>query len=171
MSYMRLGAAVSMGLALVTAACGSSSGSHSTSATVRRLAPTTTVGVDQVPAVIDVAYVQRVMDALDQVLGDAIRALVAAREPNREFYDRLRAVYGDPEFARQEASYGREAANGLAIFRPSPGNPVTVVQRLIAAQRACLFAAVDRSLAQALNEAPRPGTTAGYIALKPKTAD
>ena len=131
MSYMRLGAAVSMGLALVTAACSSSSGSHSTSATVRRLAPTTTVGVDQVPAVIDVAYVQRVMDALDRVLGDAIRALVAAREPNREFYDRLRAVYGDPEFARKEEAFGRTAARGLATIRVDPGNPQTQVTRVI----------------------------------------
>src|SRR2546422_5012378 len=131
MSYMRLGAAVSMGLALVTAACSSSSGSHSTSATVRRLAPTTTVGVDQVPAVIDVAYVQRVMDALDQVLGDAIRALVAAREPNREFYDRLRAVYGDPEFAREEAAYGSAAARGLESMRTQPGNPMTRVDQLV----------------------------------------
>src|SRR5688500_3647961 len=83
------------------------------SATVRN-APTTAaatgatvVPVDQVPAVIDVAYVQRVIDALDHVMGDAVRALVAAKAPDREFYERLRAVYLDPEFERVQASFGR----------------------------------------------------------------
>ena len=81
-------------------------------ATSRATTTTTVVPVDQVPAVIDVAYVQRVIDALDHVMGDAVRALVAAKVPDREFYERLRAVYLDPEFERVQADLRAKRRGG-----------------------------------------------------------
>ena len=126
-------------------------------ATVRNEPATTTtsvVPVDQVPAVIDVAYVQRVIDALDRVMGDAVRALVAAKAPDRKFYERLRAVYLDPEFERVQASFGRSAANELAGFSDSPGNPVTRIGRIITAANDCIFAEVDRNLGPAYKDPP-----------------
>ena len=103
---------------------------------------TSVVPVDQVPAVIDVAYVQRVIDALDHVMGDAVRALVAAKAPDRAFYERLRAVYLDPEFERVQAGFGRSAANDLSGFSDTPGDPVTRIGRVIKTTGDCVFAEV-----------------------------
>ena len=137
-------------------------------ATVRKEAATTTtsvVPVDQVPAVIDVAYVQRVIDALDHVMGDAVRALVAAKAPDRAFYERLRAVYLDPEFERVQSSFGRSAANDLAGFRDAPGDPVTRVGRVITAANDCIFAEVDRDLGPTHKESPSPEVRHSYLGL------
>ena len=137
-------------------------------ATVRNEPATTTssvVPVDQVPAVIDVAYVQRVVDALDHVMGDAVRALVAAKAPDREFYERLRAVYLDPEFERVQASFGRSAANDLAGFSESPGDPITTVGRIITAAHDCIFAEVDRNLGPTHKGQPSPEERQTFLAL------
>lgn len=132
-------------------------------ATVRNEPATTTtsvVPVDQVPGVIDVAYVQRVIDALDQVEGDAVRALVAAKAPDGEFHDGIRAIYLDPQFDRVQASYGRSVAQGMVELRADPGDPVTSIDRLIKTTGDCVFAAVTRNFGALLKEPPtvhKPG--------------
>lgn len=144
------------------------------SATVRNEPATTTtsvVAVDQVPAVIDVAYVQRVIDALDHVMGDAVRALVAAKAPDRAFYERLRAVYLDPEFERVQADFGRLAADELRALREDPGDPVTKVDRLISGASSCVFAKVTRTFGPALRDEPAREDTESFLALGLKRAE
>jgi hypothetical protein len=145
------------------------------SATVRNEPATTTttplVPVDQVPAVIDAAYVQRVIDALDHVMGDAVRALVAAKAPDRAFYERLRAVYLDPEFERVQSSFGRSAANDLAGFSDTPGDPVTRIGRVITAANDCIFAEVDRDLGPAYKDPPSPEERHAFLGLGTKKPD
>jgi hypothetical protein len=136
------------------------------SATVRTEPPTTTtsvVPVDQVPAVIDVAYVQRVIDALDHVEGDAVRALVSAREPNRAFYERIRAIYLDPQFDRVQTSYGRSAAQEMVERRADPEDPVTMIDRIIKVNGDCVFAAVTRDFGPILKVPPTEERKKGYI--------
>jgi hypothetical protein len=143
-------------------------------ATVRNEPATTTttgVPVDQVPGVIDVAYIQRVIDALDRVMGDAVRALVAAKAPDREFYERLRAVYLDPEFERVQASFGRSAADGLAGFSDAPGNPITRVGRVLTTANDCIFAEVDRDLGPTLDHAPSQEQRRTFLGLGTKKAE
>jgi hypothetical protein len=115
---------------------------------------TTVVPVDQVPAVIDVAYVQRVIDALDRIEGAAVRELVRAREPNREFYETIRAIYLDPQFDRVHASYGRSAAQEMVELRTDPGDPVTTIERLISATGDCIFATASRDFGPILKVPP-----------------
>ncbi len=139
------------------------------SATVRTEPATTTtsvVPVDQVPAVIDVAYVQRVIDALDHVMGDAVRALVAAKAPDRAFYERLRAVYLDPEFERVQAELGRAAAEELTTIRLNPGDPIARVERMISASPNCIFVAAFRSLEPLFTRTPAESETRGFLGLK-----
>lgn len=69
-------------------------------------APTTTTNPYAVPAVIDAAYVTKVTAALDKVLGDAIRSMVAAGTITTDGYDRLRAIFGSTELL---AEYGNSA--------------------------------------------------------------
>src|SRR3954464_237000 len=54
---------------------------------------TTTTNPYAVPAVIDVAYVNRVLAGLDAAVGDAMRLVVSTHTVPREAYDRLRAIY------------------------------------------------------------------------------
>jgi hypothetical protein len=130
-------------------------------------ATTTTTGVpvDQVPAVIDVAYVQRVIDALDRVEGDAVRELVRARVPNREFYERIRAIYLDPQFQRVQESYGLSAAANLSTLVENPGDPATRIERLITASSECIFATDIRDFGPILKVQPDEATKRAYIAL------
>jgi hypothetical protein len=156
-------------VSVLAAACsGSGDTSRGASPTVREEAPTTTapvVPVDQVPAVIDVAYVQRVIDALDHVMGDAVRELVAARVPNRAFYERLRAVYLDPEFQRVQTDFGADAAAGLKDLREKPGDPITRVERLITATQECIWVADTRDFGAVLRVDPAEETKRGFLAL------
>ena len=135
-------------------------------ATVRKEAattPTSVVPVDQVPAVIDVAYVQRVIDALDHVEGDAVRALVSAREPNLAFYERIRAIYLDPQFDRVQTSYGRSAAQEMIELRDHPEDPVTRIDQNIKVTGDCVFAAVTRDFGPILKVPPTDELKKGYI--------
>src|SRR5436190_5948991 len=126
--------AVALGLAACSGGGGSNGSDAVTSTTVTAPAPTTTTltPVDQVPAVITVEYVQRVMDALDRVEGDITRLLVSKRVPTPEFRQMLTALYDEPAFSKAEASYGRDAARELDVYRPDPGNPMTVVNQVLA---------------------------------------
>src|SRR5215210_7615219 len=120
------------------AAC-SGDGEEAPAATVPRPTTTTTTPLSEVPARIDVAYVQRVMNELDRVLGDALRVLVAKKGPSQEFVDLLRAVYDEPEYSRADASFRSEAASGFETFRDPPGSPTTRVERIIKASSECVF--------------------------------
>src|SRR5581483_9697737 len=104
--------------ASLLAACGSGRGgpdaSAATTTTVAAATTSTTVTpVDQVPAVITVEYVQRVMDALDKVEGNLTRKLYADKLPSPEWRNGLMAIRSGPAFDTAEADYGRDAANSF----------------------------------------------------------
>ena len=149
------------------------SGARRPTATVATEPATTTttgVPVDQVPAVIDVAYVQRVIDALDRVEGDAVRELVRAGVPNREFYERIRAIYLDPQFERVQESYGLSAADGLSALATSPGNPITMINSIITATSECIFATDVRDFGPMLKVSPDEASKRNYLGLGRKDA-
>jgi hypothetical protein len=108
-----------------------------------------------VPEVIDVAYVNRVLAGLDQVTGDIVRLVVAAKAIPREALERLQAIYVDdpanPNSLVQLAIDGMQGAilEGFPETRNNPGNLVTIVTELITATSTCIFAKVeqDRSAA------------------------
>ena len=130
---------------------------------------TTTIDVAKVPATIDVAYVQAVMNSLDKVTGDAVRVFVAQRGPNKEWYETFRAVFDEPFFSSIERDFGSYAANGLKPLRPSPGNPMTTVKRVVDSSPSCIVAEIDRTYS-ALYTTP-PGRPEGFIQLRLKKQD
>jgi hypothetical protein len=117
-----------------------------------------------VPAVIDVAYVEKVMAALDHVYGDGIRALARERTITQEFLEHLRAVYTPSEFEVAQDVWVKDVAAGLQGLLPNPGDPRTTIARLIRNERSCVVAAVTRSFA-ATRSAPDKVTPPWYIAL------
>jgi hypothetical protein len=161
---------VSIGVtAAALAGCG---GGHSRSGATGATVPTgptaTTVDVAHVPATIDTSYAQHVMDALDQVLGDAIRVFVANKGPNQQFVDLLSAVYDEPQYSREVADYGRDAARNLQGYSNQPGNPVTKVTKVIGATSSCILLGVDRDFGRIFNQDPAADKLGVYVQLSRK---
>ena len=162
---------VGVATASLTSCGGSAHRPGATSATVPPGLTVTSVDLAHVPATIDIAYVQKVMDALDHVLGDAIRVFVANKGPNQQFIDLLSAVYAGPQYDHEVANYGRLAAEwqsgSTSPIRENPGDPVTRVESLVDSSRTCVVALVDRSFAAVFSSPPTPGTTSAVIQLAP----
>ncbi len=157
-------------LAALLAGCdgGSGKGPESTLPPPPPSTTTTTIDVTKVPATIDVAYVQAVMNSLDKVTGDAVRVFVAQRGPNKEWYETFRAVFEEDLFKKLESEFGNFAARGLEPLKPAPENPRTTVKRLIDSSPTCIVAEVDRSFGPLLREPPLPDAIPGFVQLNIK---
>ncbi|MDQ3756591.1 MAG: hypothetical protein M3394_01920 [Actinomycetota bacterium] len=119
-----------------------------------------------VPAVIDVAYVEKVMEALDHVYGDAIRILAREREITPEFLEHLAAIYTEQEFRIAERAWVQDVAGGLPNLRHAPGDPATTVKEALRLDSHCVLIAVDRHFRQSRsNETDTPQK---YLGLVPK---
>jgi hypothetical protein len=154
-----------------SAACNSGSdGDRGTAAanTVRtEPAPTTTTNPYAVPAVIDEAYVNRVLAGLDAALGDITRLVMRTKTIPPEAYDRLKSLYTDPDFLQIKIDgYQRDIRDGFASYKPVPGNKVSTVSQLITAQQSCIFVRVDRDYSN-VRISPRAELDTQWVALKP----
>jgi len=149
-------------LALLLTAC--SSGHRVPTAKVRP-APPTTADPYAVPAVIDVAYVNRVLAALDQVNGNATREAVRAKALTPEFMADLRAVYEGVALEQELKVWSITAQRAFAGFSAAPGNRRTTVIALTTATPACVFVKTHRDYSAAT---PSPGPDLPhYITLRP----
>ncbi|MGH9151039.1 MAG: hypothetical protein ACRD03_01255 [Acidimicrobiales bacterium] len=156
--------------ALAVAGCTGSAGT-SAEPTVPTAAPTTPttapLDVSVIPEVIDERYLAEVLAALDEVDSEATRMIVAAKNVTPAAADYLNAVYSDEEVDRQLENWYRSIADDLELkgIRPSPGNRVTTVERVISASPACVWLAVRRDYS-AVNFDPGPEEIE-YVALRP----
>jgi hypothetical protein len=168
---------VVLGLCALAACSGKSEAKSVRPATpATTVAPTTTTDprvapVDQVPEVITVEYVQRVMDALDRGEGDLTRKLVHDRVPTPAFRQMLTAIFDEPAFSQAEASFGRDAARNLDVYVESPGDPATTVKQLLDSSSSCVVAAVDRDLGPQLRTVPPTASRNAVIILRTKKED
>jgi hypothetical protein len=168
--------AIRVGLAILaltaSVACQSSSGADRGAAanTVATEPPATattaTTSPYAVPAVIDVTYVNRVLAGLDAVVGDVTRLVVRTKTIPREAYDRIKAVYVDPDFMQLTIdNFQTDIRRNFAGYKPEPGNKLTLVTELITAQSTCIFAKVKRDYS---NVAVTPSTSESlWVAIKP----
>lgn len=142
------------------------------SATVRtEPVTTTTTNPYAVPAVIDVAYVNRVLAGLDAAVGDAVRMVTKAKGIPPEAYDRLKAVYADPDrLQRAIDGLQRDVRNHFIDYRLPPGNAVTVTTQLITSRQTCIFAQVSRDYST-VGTNPLPNLDVQWIGLKPINYD
>lgn len=134
-----------------SAACSGGSGSKGSAgagATVTvatEPARTTTTNPYAVPAVIDVAYVNRVLAGLDAAVGDIVRQVIRTKTIPQEALDRMRAVYSDPaRLQRSIDGFQRDIRDNFSGYKSNPGNKSSVVLELITANRGCIFARVQR---------------------------
>lgn len=138
----RIGALV----VLVAATACSSKEAAIPSATVPTApAQTTTTDPYAVPAVIDTAYVNRVLAGLDAVAGDVARQVVQARTISPDAIGRLRSLYATDKRLQLEIDILQDdARTGFSGYRPNPGNQRTQVTKLINEAPHCVFAEVAR---------------------------
>jgi hypothetical protein len=148
-------------------ACSSAKGLHAVTphASVPTApAQTTTTNPYAVPAVIDAAYVNRVLAALDAAVGDVVRMVVHANRLDPEVMDRLRALYDDEALRLQVQGLAQDSANHFEGARETPGDKRSTVLELITATPECLFAHVRRDY-QAVAVNPDPRLADQWIAL------
>ena len=153
---------------LLLAAC-SGDGEDTPTATVPTTVdtPTTAAPSDPyaIPPVIDVAYVQRVFDALDQIDGAVFADFLARRQLTPEMGVRLGTIYNQDELERQLKSLADQLTGDLGVFRDPPGTRRTVVKRLLTARPECISLIAEFDNRDVLKN-PRPPTPT-YVALQP----
>ncbi len=160
-------------LALLAPACADNDadrGSAGANPTLATDPPTTTTtNPYAVPAVIDAAYVNRVLAGLDAAMGDVTRLIVRTRTIPREAYDRMKAIYGDEDRLQLAIDlYQRDIRRNFSGFKPEPANAETKVTKLLAATTMCIFAQVARDYSPVSVATQAPDTQ--WISLRPLQA-
>ncbi|HUR17431.1 MAG TPA: hypothetical protein VMZ51_00655 [Acidimicrobiales bacterium] len=117
---------------------------------------TTTVPADPyaIPNVIDEAYVNRVLAALDQIDGDVLRRVVATGGIDPEVLKMLRAIYNDPQYEIELQSLRDLLGRGFGNFKSPPGNRRTLVDRLVTAGQGCILIEAETEFSQVLKNEP-----------------
>ncbi len=122
-------------------ACADKSEPLGPTATVPRA--TTTTNPYAIPAVIDEAYVNRVLAGLDQAVGDVTRLIVGSKTFPPEAVDRLKVIYLDDGLLQLAVdTYQRDLLRDLEGIRSDPGNRRTTVTELLTVGPRCVFAKV-----------------------------
>jgi hypothetical protein len=105
---------------------------------------TTTTNPYALPAVIDEAYVNRVLAGLDQAAGDFGRLVISTKSLLPETIDRLNALYIGEHLQFQLDLIAIELRTGFPNYRQPAGDRITTVTDLIYASPVCIFAKVLR---------------------------
>lgn len=154
--------AVLVVLWLSAASCSSSSssddgGALGPDATIGSSSPSSTEAPDPYaipddPADIDEAYVQRVVDALYEVDGEATSLFLADAGVTDEAVDRLRAVYSGETFDEQLAGWEQlvQDPSRLAAFRDPPGALRHSVIRVVERTDDCVTVEAERTYERVL---------------------
>ena len=155
---------------LVLAGCSSAEPAEDVPSATVPTAPATTTTTDPyaVPAVIDEAYVNRVLAGLDAAVGEVVRMVVRTRTIPREAVDRLRAVYAtDARLQLKIDSFQQDLRANLPGYRlPEPGNKRSVVHEMISVEPQCIYVRVQRDYSASSID-PIPELATQWIAIKP----
>lgn len=134
------------GLLLLLACTSAKPKAQTPGATVPTEAPTTTTtNPYAVPAVIDAAWINRVLAGLDAANGDVVRAAIANRTLSVDLLDRLRSLYADPDQFQLALDVLQDAnRGGFANYLANPGNVLTTVVDIISTAQSCVYIKVKR---------------------------
>jgi len=118
---------------------------------------TTTTDPYALPAVIDEAYVNRVLAGLDQAVGDVVRLAVSTNSIPPEAIERLEAIYVNRGFLELKIKGLQENLQNREQFVANPGNQVSTVTQLLSVSERCVFAEIERDYSLvAATPAPEP---------------
>src|SRR5439155_22738222 len=131
-------------LALIALSACSSSKPHAGNVGPTTAAPTTTTDPYAVPGTVDVAYVQRVMDAIDPLLGKAAQAVVRDRSISGDWAKYARAALDDKGLNSAKVGAQLELGLNLRDYKPNPGQPHTTIDALLVTRPTCLAVRAHR---------------------------
>lgn len=165
----RCGRAIAaIALVATLAACSGGGDKEATGATVpASLATTTTTDPYAVPQVIDTAYVNRVLAAMDAGIGEVVRIIYRTREMRAEVYDRLRAFYAEGNTLKLATeSLQDDLLDDFEGYKPNPGDTHTAVETLITVRSDCIFLEAARDFSE-IGTNPNPANSQLWLGLKP----
>ena len=105
-------------------------------------APATTTTTDPyaVPAVIDAAYVDRVLQGLDKAYGETTRLIVSSRALVPIATGQLRALFGSNSALQSEFTrFQLEERTQFDGYKGPPGDQKTTVEQVITGTPTCIF--------------------------------
>lgn len=117
-----------------------------------------------VPATIDAAYVERVLQALDVVQGDVARRIVETKAFTATDRLPLRAVFLDPELRAQTEGFAG-LLESIERLRNPPGDNRTTVVRLVTVRPDCIYAETTVDVSATVVDPPPPFTS--FVVLRP----
>jgi len=171
-------AVVLLALSLAAAACQTGRPGNTPQATVPKAVGTNPTPATRtayapadpytVPSVITKAYVQKVLNALDQVDAGAARLIVASGTLSPNAAAQIRAVTTAPEYTRQTSIILAQLRQGISVYKAPPGAVKDTVTQLVSTSPNCIFAASIRDYS-ALLMTPPPSRV-NYFVLRPQIA-
>ena len=150
------------------AGCGGGKSAQAPQATVPSAATSVSSDPYAVPPKITAAYVQRVLNALDVVDGEATHLIVTNRALVPAAVTRLRAIDSDSWFTEVTDTWADDIGHGLTSYRPTPGDRKDNVKALLSGQATCVFAQVQSDFSAVASHPVAPETN--YIQLVPLAA-
>lgn len=120
-----------------------------------------------VPAVIDAAYVNRVLEVFDAAVGDVVRMVMREGQIPQEVLDRLKAMYLNEAHIQLRLDVLQfHLDDGFRGFKVDPGNQSSTVTELLSARSDCLFVKVSRDYA-AVGSASGANVGTEWVGLRP----
>lgn len=134
----------------------------SAATTVTGIAPTSTALATgfELPAVIDLPYVQRVLKTIYHLDGEATRHIYAKKVPDAELYERLDAIFADPVLSNTKRVLGENAADGFIRFANPPGDATVRAVEIVQANPTCIVVWADLDFGPQYKEGGTPGPQA-----------
>ena len=157
-------------LILLLAGCTASSGGGALPATTTTLLPpletttsvaptsSTVAAAFAVPTVIDLPYVQRVLETLYHLDGEATRHAYAKGAVDAETDERLEAIFANPRLASAKRNLRDSAQDGFRVLANPPGDAKVLAAGIVQATAACVVVRADLDYGPQYKEfrAPQP---------------
>ena len=159
-----------MAMVLAGAACtdkGDNTPDPTVPTAVSTTPPTTQVGIDTIPEVIDAPYLNRVLAAIDSVDTSAIRVVVKTKGVPPEAAEIFNSIYSDEWFPNVVDAWiqALQRDSDLSTLKRPLGDRHTTVERLITVTPNCIWMSVRRDYSDS-DAKPRPPRTE-FVALMP----
>lgn len=86
---------------------------------------------------------QRVLETIYHLDGEAARYLYAKKVPDAEFNERLEAIFGGPRLAEAKRVYGENTAQNFIRYADPPGDPIVRAVEVVQAIASCIIVRAD----------------------------
>lgn len=96
-----------------------------------------------VPAVIDLSYVQRVLEAIYHLDGEATRHAYVKGVVDAEADERLDAIFANPRLASAKRILRENAQDGFRFFADPPGDATVRAAEIVQATATCMVIRAD----------------------------